>query len=277
MKLSKLINDYYRSSAYRGLTTNSKTIYKYGLEKLIDELGDREADQIKRSDLIKFSEKFSKTPAAVNVSLRAISVVFTYGMDHDVVQFNPASRMKKMKVGSHKRWSIMDVKKLVGTNDRRVSTAVALAWYTGQREGDILSMKWADYKDGHLRISQQKTKVELKIKVHPDLVGYLDGIRGDSPDDHYIVSGAKRLNPSTFRFAFKQRAMDVGVKKVFHGIRKGVACALAESGRPISEIAAMLGHKSIRMTAYYVEQADNAVLIDSAVSNVTSVTVQEPC
>jgi hypothetical protein len=36
----------------------------------------------------------------------------------------------------------------------------------------------------------------------------------------------------------------------------------------------MLGHKSIRMAAYYAEQADSTKLAESAVSNLTSVTVQ---
>jgi integrase len=82
------------------------------------------------------------------------------------------------------------------------------------------------------------------------------------------------MGDSNFRKLFASESKRLGVQKVFHGIRKGVASSLAENGRPISEIAAMLGHKSIRMAAYYAEQADSTKLAESAVSNLTSVTVQ---
>lgn len=268
MKVWKLVNEYRKSPAYKQLSSGSKVTYEYAAERLINEFGEREAHELKRSDFIKYMNKNASTPAAANVTVRFASVVFGYGMDTDVVQFNPVARLKKLETGSHKRWSVTDVKKLVALDDRRVSVAVAIAWYTGQREGDILGLKWKDYRDGYIHITQQKTGLQLKLKAHPDLESYLDGLRG--PENHYIVSGPKKLNPSTFRYAFHQRAKDAGVDKVFHGIRKGVACALAENGRPLSEIAAMLGHKTMRMAAYYTEQSDRAKLAESAVKSLES-------
>jgi integrase len=58
--------------------------------------------------------------------------------------------------------------------------------------------------------------------------------------------------------------------KTFHGIRKGVASSLAENGSSIKEIAAILGHKSIRMAAYYADQASGKKLVENAVSSIVS-------
>jgi len=49
-----------------------------------------------------------------------------------------------------------------------------------------------------------------------------------------------------------------------------VASSLAENRAPLSEIAAMMGHKSMRMAAYYAEQADTKILTDNAVNNLAS-------
>jgi integrase len=63
---------------------------------------------------------------------------------------------------------------------------------------------------------------------------------------------------------------DLKMNKTFHGIRKGVACSLAENGRSVNEIAAILGHKTIRMAAYYADQANGKKLAENAVSSMVS-------
>lgn len=148
---------------------------------------------------------------------------------------------------------------------------MALAWYTGQRESDILNMRWSDFKDGYINVIQQKTNLEMKIKAHHDLAAYLKSVKGDEPDDYFMVSGAKKMNPSTFRMRLKRRTDSANIDKVFHGIRKGVACSLAENGTPINEIAAIMGHKSLRMAAYYAEQASGDRLRENAVTGLVAV------
>jgi len=146
----------------------------------------------------------------------------------------------------------------------------ALAWYTGQRESDILSMQWKDFDGQYIAVVQAKTKLEMKIKAHPDLISYLESIREDSAPTDFIVSGKKVFQSSAFRGMLKRRLDALGIHKVFHGIRKGVASSLAENRAPLSEIAAMMGHKSMRMAAYYAEQANNKVLTDHAVDSLPS-------
>jgi integrase len=78
------------------------------------------------------------------------------------------------------------------------------------------------------------------------------------------------MSSQAFRNMLKRRTQKLNIKKVFHGIRKGVASSLAEQRAPLNEIAAIMGHKSIRMAAYYSEQANNKVLTDNAVNTIVS-------
>jgi integrase len=273
----ELFAEYSKTDSYKSLSVSSWRCYNYGAQKLSDYFGSRDATKLRRSDFIKMKDDMADVPGSVNLILRVASIMYGYALDRDLVAANPVANMKKNKLQGHEKWSPEEVSLLISEADERVAIAVALAWYTGQRESDILDMRLMDYEssDGYICLTQSKTKTEMKIKVHPDLEKLLHAIvvPKRNPTD-YLVSGTKRMGGSHFRKLFSRETKRLGVEKVFHGIRKGVASSLAENGRPISEIAAMLGHKSIRMAAYYAEQADSTKLAESAVSNLTSVTVQ---
>lgn len=275
MTFEKLFDEYVKSTGFRKLSVRSKQLYMYCGKQLGEYFGAKGVEKIKRSDLLMLRDKRQDRPAHCNLLLRVASVVFSYALDMDFVPHNPAARIKKLKVGSHVKWTPEEVGAIIGLRDRKISTAVALAWYTGQRESDVLAMRWGDYKDGYVRVVQQKTNLEMKIKAHPDLVAYLDGIYASEPDDHYIVSGSTQMNGAAFRNMLKRRTNKLNIDKVFHGIRKGVASAIAENRGSMNEIAAILGHKTIRMAAYYAEQADSKLMTDNAVKSLPS--VREPC
>lgn len=272
MNLKELADAYMKSHNFARLSVSSKRSYIYAANILSDHLGEMDIEKMRRSDFLKFQNELSNKPALANLAIRVASVMFSYALDLDLAASNPVANMRKLKIGSHARWEPEEVAAIIALYDRKISTAVALAWYTGQRESDVLSMRWSDYKDGYITIIQEKTKIEMKIKVHPDLANYLSSLEYESPDE-YIVSGKNKMSGAGFRNMLKRRLKNANIDKVFHGIRKGVACSLAENGRPISEIAAIMGHKSMRMAAYYSEQANGKTLRENAVSNLVSVTV----
>lgn len=278
MNFEKLFSEYSKTDGYKKLSENSVRSYIYASEKLIEYFGDRGVETLKRSDFIKLKDDMCETPGSANLVLRIASVMFGYAMDRDILPANPVANMKKYKLQGHEKWTPEEVKLFVAQADLCVATAIYLAWYTGQRQADILKMKTSDYSDGYISLVQKKTKKEVKIKVHPDLEDFLRiSVLPYRKHGEYLISGPKKMSGQSFRHLFHAESKRLGVEKVFHGIRKGVASSLAENGRPISEIAAILGHKSIRMAAYYAEQADGTKLAESAVSNLTTITVREPC
>lgn len=272
MKFERLFEKYEGSPGFSKLSVTSKQLYMYIGRRLAESLGDEDVEKMRRSTFIALQSKYRDRPAMANLMTRVASIVMSYGVDLDILPANPVSGLKNLKTGSHLRWEPEEIRTVIALDDRKISTAVALAWYTGQRESDILEMRWCDIRDGYLTVIQNKTGQELKIKIHPDLVDFLDKIRNkdDEPAGYYIVSGLHPMNGGAFRAAFRRRMDRIGIDKNFHGIRKGVASSLAENGSSIKEIAAILGHKSIRMAAYYAEQASGKKLVENAVSSITS-------
>lgn len=270
MKFEEVADKYQASGRYAELSDGSRYVYEYAIRELKKSFTGRAIDGITRVDIIRLRTENEHRPGSANMIIRAMSIILSFALDMGYVPFNPASRVRKLKGGTYEKWTPEEVGRIVALRDRKVSTAVMLGWYTGQREGDILDMQWRHYDGEHIAVKQRKTNVEMKIKAHPDLKEYLDGIRGDARPEDYIVSGEKRMNGSAFRSLFANRRDNLGITKTFHGIRKGVASSLAESGSSINEIAAILGHKSLKMAAFYSEQANSNKMAESAVRQMVS-------
>jgi integrase len=206
-------------------------------------------------------------PSTANNVTRIASIFFNYAIDMEYIHANPATRISPMKIGTLKRWEVEEIMKVIALGHRRISTAVALAYYTGQRESDVLKMKWTDIKDNCLHVTQSKTGQVLEILIAKELRDVLDGL---TRDGDYIVGGSNLVSGPAFRNQFTRVIRKIGLNLPFHGIRKTVGCILAEKGSSVNEIAAMLGHKTLAMAALYTRQANSTKMIASAVTSLTS-------
>jgi integrase len=132
----------------------------------------------------------------------------------------------------------------------RVQLMMDLALRLGQRQGDLLDLKWADLRDGCVNLQQGKTGKRLAIEITPDLKRifgkcWLLPNRGE-----YIITRKQggRYTSEGFR-ALWQRTINAycrrgGVRFTFHDIR-----ALCATRCASPEIAMkLLGHTNISMT-----------------------------
>lgn len=132
----------------------------------------------------------------------------------------------------------------------RIQLAMDLAVMTGQRQGDLLSLKWADIRDMAVQIYQSKTGKRLAIEITPDLEAVLDKCWQLPGRGEYVLSARRgpRFTGEGFR-AMWQRNMRKyvrrgGTRYTFHDLR-----ALAATRCASPEIAMrLLGHTNISMT-----------------------------
>lgn len=133
----------------------------------------------------------------------------------------------------------------------RIQLAMDLAVMTGQRQGDLLGLKWVDIKGMELHVEQTKTGKRLAIGITPDLEAVLDKCWQLPSRGQYVLSpqrGGDRYTGEGFR-AMWQRNMRKyvaggGTRFTFHDLR-----ALAATRCASPEIAMrLLGHTNISMT-----------------------------
>lgn len=136
----------------------------------------------------------------------------------------------------------------------RIQLAMDIALITGQRQGDILAMKWSDVRDGALHIDQSKTAKRLAIELTGDLkrvfgkCWMLEG--GGKAGSKYILpteSGTPYTSEgfrANWQRRMRQWELSGRQRFTFHDIR-----ALCATKCPSIEYAMyLLGHTNISMT-----------------------------
>ena len=138
---------------------------------------------------------------------------------------------------------------------------------TGMRVGELCALA-ADavmiIGDAHwLRIPVGKLHHDRLIPLHPTLVDQLDTWRAAvGPDDSglLITNHGRPLNRYSVNRIVKRVGRRAGIEGVHaHRLRHTLATQAINRGMSLEAIAALLGHRSMRMTLVYARIADRTV------------------
>ena len=137
---------------------------------------------------------------------------------------------------------------------------------TGLRVGEFCELQ-ADavvfINDRHwLRVPIGKLHNDRYVPLHPQLVEQLDRHQQQRCDDldRLIVFNGRRLDRHIVARIVKRIAKAAGIGHVHpHQLRHTLATQAINRGMSLEAIAAMLGHKTLRMTLVYARIADRTV------------------
>lgn len=137
---------------------------------------------------------------------------------------------------------------------------------TGLRVGEFCELT-ADavvFKNGRswLRVPIGKLHNDRYVPLHPQLVEQLDEHRASRTDDidRLIVFDGRRLDRHMVARMLRRVAKTAGIGHVHpHQLRHTFATQAINRGMSLEAIAAMLGHKTLRMTLVYARIADRTV------------------
>jgi integrase len=137
--------------------------------------------------------------------------------------------------------------------------------YTGQRGGDVVAMKWADYNRGKIFVMQEKTGERVWVACPAPLRTMLDAM----PRVSEFIFTNSRGNPfgtaNTLSTALRTLLRKCGFTDYsMHGLRKNAGMELALAGCNPNEIMAILGHRSPKMAMFYCAQASKIKLAETA-------------
>jgi integrase len=137
---------------------------------------------------------------------------------------------------------------------------------TGLRVGEFCELT-ADavvFMNGRhwLRVPIGKLHNDRYVPLHPQLVELLDEHQRSRSDDldRLIVFGGRRLDRHMVARMLRRVAKTAGIGRVHpHQLRHTLATQAINRGMSLEAIAAMLGHKTLRMTLVYARIADRTV------------------
>jgi integrase len=177
-----------------------------------------------------------------------------------LVPANPCERAGLMYGGgdrADKIWTSQDESSFYARAPRHMHLPLLAALWTGQRQGDLLRLKWFSYDGTYIRLIQSKSirrrksgkrskPVRVVIPVGAPLKAALDAARvGKSAQDNVLLNS--RGEPWTsdgFRTSWGKACAAAGIVGLtFHDLRGTAVTRLAVAGCTEAEIAAITGHK----------------------------------
>ncbi|MBE2191353.1 MAG: tyrosine-type recombinase/integrase [Alphaproteobacteria bacterium] len=263
-----LIQAYKKSREYKDKADKTRKDYDRYLRLIEDWAGTEPAVMINAKmvqDLYEMIRK--KKPRKAMYIVQVLRLLFAYAERQSIIpkNSNPATRpAMDYKAEKGTIWTSEAVRDFVATADTMgffdVGTAIMLNEWLGQRQGDLLSIRMAAYKDGAIHIRQSKTGAEVTLPV--DMVPVLKErieiqiAHNTNKSARTKTSGltliqqinGKPYTKDGFMSAFERIRIEATKKNptiktmIFKDLRHTAVTRLSEAGASIQQIAAVTGH-----------------------------------
>lgn len=281
--LSALIDAYKDSPEWRALSEKSKVLYAIHLRPL-DRVGQTDPRTITRGDILGVRDAIAKDSGngAANAFVRTASVLFQWGLDRELVTVNLVQRVKSLPGGHLPAWTSEQADIALSRLPEHMRRVVVLALYTGQRRGDLCTMRWSAYDGLVIRVVQEKTGAALVIPAHPALKAELDEWKTAATSMNILTDRRGvpwKPNNLSYHMDAALERLGLPSKLNVHGLRKLAAANLADVGCSTREIGAITGHKTLAMIELYTRSADQQKLATSAIlrlGNIQKLTKTNP-
>ncbi|ATU92756.1 integrase [Phyllobacterium zundukense] len=270
--ISWLVKQYYTCAEFKGLGDRTQQVRRLILDAFCRKDGDKPYAKLEPKHIRKRRDAKSDTPEAANGMIKALRQVFTFAVDNDHHDRNPAKDVPYLKStgdGFHS-WSIEEVEQFekrhpIGT---KAHLAMALLLYSAQRRSDIVGFGPHSVKAGKLTFTQVKNArnkpITLELPVRPELKAVLEASQlGEAT--FIVTEFNKPYTSNGFGNWFRRRCDEAGLPHCSsHGLRKAAATRLAEADASESEIMAITGHTTSKEVSRYTKAKRQKVLAEQA-------------
>lgn len=236
------------------------------LGKLVAHYGPKDAN-MPRAKVIELRDKLTETPGAADNLLKAISALYKWAIERDLVSVgNPTRDVARLNRGSEgfDPWDVEDfaryAKKHPPGSTARLALELAIA--TTARRGDLILIgKDHEFDRGGRRWigwrQSKKPNRYIELPMTKAMISATEGL--GTP---YLMSGwGQPFTHGGFGNRFKAWCVEAGVEKTLHGVRKGIPSLLAGHGPSSLELDVLLGHEmNSEETKVYVAGAERAAL-----------------
>lgn len=261
--LPAMIERYQASAEYRRLKPNTQKTYDVYLRLLADQLDALVARAVERRDIVKLRDTMADRPGAANGMVRAARALFAWGRQHELVEQDPCAGIELFESVDYEPWPDDLLALALASEDPLVSLGASLLYFTAQRIGDVVALRWNEVRDGFAYLRQRKTGTPMEIMLHRDL---LDRLGREPRRGMTIIAdeAGRALSAERLRLHLQRFAREQGHEVVPHGLRKNAVNALLEAGCTVAETAAVSG-QSLQMVEHYSKRKSTRALSSAAI------------
>jgi len=210
-----------------------------------------------------------RAASTVNRYLAALSHVLSVAVkEWHCIDQNPVFSVSKLSeprgrvrfLDEHERRSLIEACK---TSDESVLyPIVLLALSTGARKGEILGLRWRNIDlDRRIAILDDTKNAEIRpLPLVGEAFDQLERLSKVRRIDTDLVFPGRTGKPIAIDKVWREALRVAGITDFrFHDLRHTAASYLAMSGATPTEIAAILGHKTLQMVKRYAHLGDSHV------------------
>jgi integrase len=245
-----LVDQYQDSAEFKQRSKSTQSSYRRYLALAVKEFGDAPLDALQdpkmRGEIKDWRDTLAATPRTADYAWTCVARVLSFAKDRGRIGVNVCERGGRLYASDRKDkiWTEADLAALFTVASREVSLVVAMALWTGQRQGDLLRLPWSAYGNRAIRLRQGKGGIRVVIPVRDTLADIIALMPKHGPV--MLTSSSHRPWTSDgFRASFNKACAKARIAGLtFHDLRGTAITRLARSGSTESEIAAITGHST---------------------------------
>src|SRR6516164_1184436 len=268
--INALAIDYYRSQAWRDLTTDTRKKRWRIIERFRANHGDKRVALLRQEHIEKMLAAIAK-PSVKRDWLKAIRGLLRNAVP-TMLKVDPTEGIASIKLPKskgHHTWTDDEIEQYraywpLGTQQRLV---MEFALETASRKGEVVQLGPQHVRNGRIRIERTHGSEDVDIPISPQLQAACDAM----PKQHltYIVTATGKPR-SKFGlgndFANWATAAGLPSRCRLHGLKKSAMRRLAEAGNTAHELMAISGHKTLTEVQRYTAAADKKRLAESGMA-----------
>lgn len=244
--------DRYLLEVIPGKAERTQRDQRLQLELLRKAMGLAKPAELAPRDVIRYrNARGQKSKAQANQELALLSHICSMAVEWEILEMNPCRDVKKFQLAP--RTHYVDDKDFIAmraAGGPRIEVMMDLALLTGQRQGDLLSLRWDQIAKEGIRFKQGKTGKSLIVTWSPELRAAISRARQIEPAGEHVVSNTRGERYTKDGFATMWHRARITAKKnglqqsfQFHDLR-----AKSASDDGLAAASERLGHADTKTT-----------------------------
>lgn len=229
----------------------------------------RQIGNITAAEVQDWFASLHKTPVSADRAAPVLSIIMacaeTYG--YRTEDSNPCRGIKRYRRQGRERFLSEEEISRIGASLKRYQDTcpasvaiIRLLLLTGCRKTEVVTLRWGDYRNGHIHLSDSKVGPRM-VWLSTPARRILDGLHRKSTWVFPSPRTEKSLTTTPVERLWQRVRSEAGLQDVrLHDLRHTYASIAVEQGESVVTVGRLLGHNNPGTTLRYTHLADGRVL-----------------